>query len=77
VNIFRQESLNAIPIPLRLNADRGDPCTLCGWRPEFIEIIEILVHGRHDSYVLRDRGVFDLETSVSFGDGRRALNRLA
>jgi hypothetical protein len=61
VNIFRQESLDAIPIPSKMNGDDGEPCTACGWAPDVTEIIEIVVHSRKDVVELRERGIWKVE----------------
>ena len=78
VNIFRQESLDAIPVPHRLHDDNGDPCTSCGWSPEVTAIIEIVVHSHEDVLWLRERGVFDQKTfgQSPFGGNRSAWTRL-
>jgi hypothetical protein len=78
VNIFRQESLDAIPVPRMIHSDNGDPCTSCGWSPEVTEIIEIVVHSREDVRLLRERGVFDQKALGVFPRGakRSAWNRL-
>jgi hypothetical protein len=78
VNIFRQESLDAIPLPREMHGDNGDPCTSCGWRPEVTEIVEILVHSHEDVRRLRERGVFDQNTfgQSPLGGKRSAWNRL-
>jgi hypothetical protein len=55
INHFRQESLEATPLPLKLNKDDGEPCKSCGWRPEVTEIIWIMVHARR----FYDLGAFD------------------
>jgi hypothetical protein len=61
VNIFRQESLDAIPIPRKMNGDDGEPCTACGWAPEVTEITEVVVHSREEAAGLRERGIWSPE----------------
>jgi hypothetical protein len=61
VNTCRQESLDAIPIPRKVNGDDGEPCTACGWAPAVTEVIEIVVHSRKDVARLRERGVWSPE----------------
>jgi hypothetical protein len=79
VNVFRQESLDAIPIPRKVNADAGHLCTACGWAPDVTEIFEILVHSHQDARWLRERGVFEQDTSGEAPESQRrsARNRLA
>jgi hypothetical protein len=61
VNIFCQESLDAIPIPCKMNGDDGDPCTACGWAPAVTEITEVVIHSREEVAELRERGVWSPE----------------
>jgi hypothetical protein len=70
VNILRQESLEAIPIPRKMNGDDGEPCTACGWAPEVTEITEIVIHSREEVAGLRERGFWspDKARGAEFGD---------
>jgi hypothetical protein len=71
VNVFRQESLDAIPIPRKMNGDADNPCTACGWAPDVTEIFEIVVHSRQEARRLRERGTFDQEASGESPNGDR------
>jgi hypothetical protein len=45
---FRQDSLDAVPVPRPSIGDDGEPCTACGWAPVVTNITEVVVHSRED-----------------------------
>jgi hypothetical protein len=61
VKRFRQDSLDAIPIPRAMTGDEGQPCTVCGWAPLVTKITEVVVHGREDVARLREAGLWGPE----------------
>jgi hypothetical protein len=54
MNVFRQDSLDAAVVPMRMATDMG-PC-VCGWAPEVHEIVEIVVHNREDVRRIAESG---------------------
>jgi hypothetical protein len=55
INVSRQDSLDAPVVPSRMATDFG-PC-VCGWSPEVLEIVELIVHSREDVRRIAESGV--------------------
>jgi len=51
---FRQDSLDAAPVPKESKSGDSEPCTACGWSPEVVKIVEVIVNSREEVLRLRE-----------------------
>jgi hypothetical protein len=45
----RRDPPDAEPVPLDSGGDSCEPCPACGWQPDTLEIVEVVVHTREQA----------------------------